>query len=118
MIEAIKAVIDRWREEKAVEALTDRDLSDLGMTRDQVLHFLRMPAHTPERVLAMGKVFGLSEGTLKRDHSEWMDLVEVCAMCRDGGACALLLEKGDLANPRDAAFCPNHQSFERHWQAA
>lgn len=118
MIEVIKAIIDRWKEEQAVNALTDRDLKDLGMTRDQVLHFLRMPADIPERVLAMGRVFGLTEGNLKKNHSEWLDMVETCAACPDRGACALVLQKGEMANPRDATFCPNLPTFERHWQTA
>lgn len=118
MIEALKAMIERHREAKAVEALTERDLADLGMTRSQVLHFMQMPPDTPDRVLAMARVFGLSEGEMKRNHSEWLDAVEVCAACQDRGACALVLSKGDLANPRDAAFCPNHQTFQQHWNAA
>ncbi len=118
MLQAIRALIHRRREEKAVEALSDRDLADLGMSRAQVLHFLHMPADTPERLLAMARIFGLTEGEVKRDHGEWLDLVESCAACQDRAACALLLAKGTLANPRDAEFCPNRESFEAHWQAA
>ena len=118
MLEVIRQMIDRWREEKAVAALGARDLAELGMTRDQVLTLIRMPTDTPQRVVAMGRVFGLSEGALKKDRSQWLNMVECCAECRDRGACALLLQKGTLANPRDAAFCPNHPSFEAHWGKA
>lgn len=118
MLHAIKALISRRRQEKAVEALSAADLADLGMTRDTVLHFLRMPADAPDRVLAMGRVFGLSEGGLKQNRSDWLDMVETCAACPDRAACALVLSKGALANPRDAAFCPNTARFTAHWAAA
>ena len=36
MLERIRALVDRWRELKEIDALTDRDLDDLGMTRAQV----------------------------------------------------------------------------------
>jgi hypothetical protein len=118
MFQSIRTMIDRYRETRALDALTERDLADLGMSREQVAHFIRMPADTPDRVVAMARIFGLSEGEVKRDHGEWIDLVGVCAECADRGACGVLLGKGDLANPRDATFCPNHKTFEQHWQAA
>lgn len=118
MLHAIKALISRRRQEKAVEALSAADLADLGMTRDTVLHFLRMPADAPDRVLAMGHVFGLSEGGLKQNRSDWLDMVETCAACPDRAACALVLSKGALANPRDAGFCLNKDRFAAHWAAA
>jgi hypothetical protein len=79
MFQPIRTMIDRYRETRALDALTDRDLADLGMSREQVAHFIRMPADTPDRVVAMARIFGLSEGEIKRDHGEWIDLVEVCA---------------------------------------
>lgn len=118
MLEVIRQMIDRWREEKAVSALGARDLAELGMTRDQVLRFIRMPADTPQRVLSMGRLFGLTAQDLKHDPATWRDLIETCATCPDRASCALLLQKGTLAHPKDATFCPNHPSFEAHWARA
>lgn len=118
MFKAFKAAMDRYQEARALDALTERDLADLGVSREQLAHFIRMPEDTPDRVLAMAHVFGLSSGEVKRDHGEWLDLVEVCAECPDRVACGHLLDKGDLANPRDATFCPNHKTFEQHWRAS
>lgn len=111
MFHAIRTLFDRRREARAVEALTERDLADLGMTKTQVLHFLRMPSDTPARVVAMGKIFGRKESSLKQDEAQWIKLVETCADCHDRKACALVLAKAAEATPCDAWFCPNCRRF-------
>ncbi|WP_435259974.1 DUF6455 family protein [Thioclava sp. FR2] len=118
MLQSVRNFIERWRDAKAVEAMSERELAELGMRRDQVLNFLRMPPDTPDRVVAMARVFGLTAGEVKADHAEWLDLLETCSQCGDRGACALTLSKGDLAGPRDAEYCPNKSAFESHWLKA
>ncbi|WP_158569352.1 DUF1127 domain-containing protein [Pseudotabrizicola alkalilacus] len=113
-----RTLFNRQHRRAEVDALTDRDLSDLGLSRDQLRHFAQMPADVPERVVAMGAVFGLSEGALRRHHGTWSELLDVCSTCPDRGACALVLAKAQLANPRDAAFCPNRHNFSGFWSAA
>ena len=44
MFDRIKTLMTRWQDAKEIDALSERDLDDLGMTRDQVLAFSRMPA--------------------------------------------------------------------------
>lgn len=111
MFERIRALIDRLHEVQEVNALSDRDLDDLGMTREQVLAFLRMPRDISQRVSAMGKIFGLSETDLKRDHALWVELLSTCGHCADRGACARLLEKGTEAKAAEASFCGNRGAF-------
>ena len=111
MFDRIKTLLQRWHEIKEIEALTDRDLDDLGMSRQQVLDFARMPADITERVIAMGRIFGVPREELERDHDQWVDLLSVCGHCADRGACALVLAKGDIARPADAGFCLNRDTF-------
>lgn len=111
MFERIRNLIDRLHEVHEVNALSDRDLDDLGMSRDQVLGFLKMPRDISERVTAMGQIFGVSEVELKRDHAQWVDLLTVCGHCADRAACAHVLAKGTAAVPSDAQFCGNRTSF-------
>ena len=61
MFERIKALMERWHETKEINELSDRDLSDLGMSREQVQAFSRMPRDIADRVKHMAAVFGLSE---------------------------------------------------------
>lgn len=112
MFNRIKALIERWNEVREVDALTDRDLDDLGLTRVQVESFVRMPHDVPDRVLAMAAIFGLHEDEVKANHGEWLELLETCGGCQDRGACALVLERGELSRPADCHFCLNRGCFE------
>ncbi|MDZ4087777.1 MAG: DUF6455 family protein [Tabrizicola sp.] len=111
MFARIRALIDRLHDVQEVNSLSDRDLADLGMTRDQVLDFLRMPRDINDRVTAMGAIFGLPETELKRDHGLWVEILSTCGHCADRGACARLLAKGDQAQPTEATFCGNREAF-------
>lgn len=112
MFNRIKALLDRWHEVREVSALTDRDLTDLGMSRAQVEAFVRMPHDVPDRVIAMARIFGLDEAEVKANHAEWQDLLEVCGTCHDRGACKLVLERGELSRPQECSFCLNAHTFE------
>jgi hypothetical protein len=111
MFDRIKALLQRWQEVKEIEALTDRDLDDLGMSRDQIRAFAAMPRDVADRVSAMGAIFGIPAAELRRDHAQWLDLLETCGHCGDRGACAVALAQGDLTHPRDCGFCPNRAAF-------
>ncbi|MEZ5756297.1 MAG: DUF1127 domain-containing protein [Paracoccaceae bacterium] len=107
MLTRLRALLDRWHQLKAVEALTDRDLDDLGMTRAQVIAFATMPADVPDRVARMAAIFAIPEADLKANYADYLELLGTCAHCADRAACSLLLHKGDIARPQDATFCPN-----------
>lgn len=111
MFDRIRALIHRLHEVQEVNALSDRDLDDLGMTRQQVLAFLDMPRDISERVTAMGAIFGLSETELKRDHGLWVEILSTCGHCADRSACTRLLARGDHAQKSEATFCGNRDAF-------
>lgn len=111
MFHRIRNLIDRLHAVQEVNALSNQDLDDIGMSREQVLDFLNMPRDINERIIAMGRIFGISELELKRDHLQWVDLLTVCGHCADRGACARVLSKGDAARPSEAHFCGNRASF-------
>lgn len=111
MFERIRALIAHWQELKEIDAMSDRDLDDLGMSREQVRAFALMPADVPDRVAAMGRIFGLPEAELKRDHAMWIELLETCGHCSDRGACGLALAQGTLTRAADCGFCRNRGNF-------
>jgi hypothetical protein len=112
MFDRIKTLVDRWRDANEVASLTDRDLADLGMTRDQVEAFVRMPQDVPDRVTAMAAIFGLSEDQIKADHDGYTDLLYTCGQCKDRAACRQVLDRAATARPTDAPFCLNKTAFE------
>lgn len=111
MFERIKALLHRWQDLAEVDRLTDREIDDLGVTRDQLRALVSLPGDVPQRVKAMASLFGLAETDLTSDHGTWLDLLESCGQCRDRGACALVLEREGLSRPQDADFCPNAAAF-------
>jgi uncharacterized protein YjiS (DUF1127 family) len=112
MLNRIRALIHRLQEAVEIEALTDRDLDDLGMSRAQLRDFLQMPQDITERVTAMGAIFGVPEAALRRDHAQWVELLSTCGHCADRGACAKVLANGSSANQSDAPFCGNRHAFD------
>ena len=106
MLTRLRAVLDRHAQLKTVEALTDRDLDDLGMTRSQIAAFVLMPSDVPDRVARMAALFGIPESELKANHADYLERLGTCAHCTERSACAHLLHRAD-ARPQDASFCPN-----------
>ena len=111
MYDQIKAMISRWHALRDVNRLTDRELEDLGMTRAQVLHFVRMPSDVPDRVAAMAQIFKLSPEDVKANHGRYLDLLDTCGTCGHRRACKLVLGQGDTARATDVGFCPNAPEF-------
>lgn len=111
MFDRIRSLIHRLHEVTEADALSDRDLTDLGISRDQLLAFLRMPQDITERVTAMAAIFGVPEADLKRDYPQWIDLLTTCGHCADRGACRKVLDKGTTARPEEASFCGNRAVF-------
>lgn len=113
MLTRIRALIDRWHQIKSLDALTDRDLSDLGMSRAQVEAFIRMPADVPDRVAKMAAIFGIPAADIRANHADYLEILGTCGQCRDRAACGHLLSRADVARPEEAGFCPNAPSFRR-----
>ena len=91
MFDRIRNFLHHLHEVQHVNALSDRDFADLGLSRHQVLDFLRMPRDISERVIAMGKVLGVPEEDLKRDYEQWVELLTICCHCTDRAICASTL---------------------------
>lgn len=107
MLNQIRRFLDRLDQLKQVEALSDHDLYDLGMTRAQVTAFATMPADVPDRVTAMAAIFGIPADELKANRADYLELLGTCADCRQRSKCARLLNDANRAQPAEADFCPN-----------
>jgi hypothetical protein len=111
MFDRFRWLLQRIADIHKVEAMTDRDLDDLDLTRAQLHDFLRMPKDISQRATAMGAVFGLPEAELRRDHDTSVDLLSTCGPCAERGEWARVLALGDLAHPDQADFCDNRFAF-------
>lgn len=118
MLERIKALVARWHELQEVEALSDRELGDLGMSRQQVRAFVRMPQDVPDRLAHMAAIFGLGADELQANHAAYVEALETCGTCASRSACTRVLGQGAAARPCDCGFCPNAPTFEALTEAA
>ncbi|MGV8986500.1 MAG: DUF1127 domain-containing protein [Cypionkella sp.] len=111
MFERIKALMQRWQDVKEIDALTDRDLDDLGMSRAQVQNFARLPRDVTDRVKHMAKIFGLSDAELHKNHEAYLELLSTCGTCRNRTHCSPILAHADTATPAEASFCLNAKAL-------
>lgn len=111
MFDRIKSFLDHWHEVREAENLSDRDLADIGLSRDQLRHFLEMPEDVEDRVTRMAAVFGLTPDEIRANHAGWVELLEVCGGCTERRACGRVLDQGDAARAEDCNFCRNRASF-------
>ena len=84
MLARIRALIDRWQQLKTLDALTDRDLADLGMSRAQVEAFIRMPPDVPDRVARMAAI-GTKPAKTMMEWLEFFERFDVEKYGSDGG---------------------------------
>jgi uncharacterized protein YjiS (DUF1127 family) len=115
MFERFHQMIDRWRDQSWLENLDDRDLADLGVSRDQAMHLARLPADVPGRMQAMAAIFGVDAATLQQDRPTLTEISETCATCGDTRACRRTLDRARVLDgsitAADCGFCPNAGSF-------
>lgn len=107
MLDRIRNLIARHRSLAEVRMLSDRDLSDLGISRDQAINLAAIPPAVPARLLTMAAFFGRPRADLTRDRGTWDQMLTTCQGCGELSACRRLLARADTADVTEAAFCPN-----------
>jgi hypothetical protein len=115
MFAGFQRMLGRWRDQSWLENMDDRDLADLGVSRDQALHLARLPAAVPGRMQAMAAIFGLDAATLQHDRASLVEMTEACATCGETRACGRTLDRARALDgsisAADCGFCPNSGSF-------
>ena len=110
MLERLREMLDQWRRVDEIERLSDRDLSELGMGREDLIALARMPGDVRDRVLAMAALHGLSADQVMRDRAEYLGFYQTCGNCHERGHCAEVLASG-AAGAEDCGFCPNAADY-------
>jgi hypothetical protein len=110
MFERIKKIATLWTEEAEIMALTQRDLDELDVTRDQLLRLARMPANLSDRVAAMAAIFGVNAADLQFPRADYVAILDNCNACHALKHCAHVLADPS-AKPADCSFCPNAEAF-------
>lgn len=114
MFERIRHLMKKYRDLSEIADLSDRELADLGVSRDQAMSLASIPEGVAGRVVAMAQVFGLSQDDLMRNRGEWADLIETCNGCTTRSECRSFMAAGRPGGPAAVDFCPNRANFESH----
>ena len=105
-------LMDRMARRKRLSTaqnMTDRDLSDLGVTRAQLLNFVKMPDDVLDRMGKMADVFGADLRKIQNHRESYLDAVEACHSCDAQKICRKTLAAQGPNRPKseDIDFCPN-----------
>ncbi|MDN5788013.1 DUF6455 family protein [Pseudorhodobacter sp.] len=113
MFEKLKARLARKSLLEEVGTMPDRDLSDLGVSREQLANMVRIPDAVPDRMEKMADRFGADFTRLQRARDSYLDAVEECHHCGATKACgkALARSGADQATPEELDFCPNAELY-------
>lgn len=100
----MSAFLDTLRRIAVPEALSDEDLADLGLNRDDYRILVKGGPGARNRLVAMARTFGLSEADIDKHRGVALDLAEACATCGEARTCQKAIEgRGELPVDR----CPN-----------
>lgn len=111
VIERLRGIARCHRDLRELDRLSERELTDLGVTRDQAKALAALPDDIPGRVEAMGRVFWLDEVALHRDRNAWTEMLETCARCGAVPACQRLMTENHQSASAAREFCPNAAGF-------
>ncbi len=111
MFERMKALRARLRELSEIDEMTEHDLVDLGLSREQMKALITIPRDVADRVARMAEIFGVDPRDLTADRSGYVDILCNCADCKARVECAHEMAKGEDADPENCGFCVNAGSF-------
>jgi uncharacterized protein YjiS (DUF1127 family) len=111
-VEAIETQHRRRVLEPQLNALDERAISDIGITRDQIPAIAAADPGAPQLLRHMMERLGVASAPLLRDASLRREMEWNCVACSNRGQCRRWLKS---AKPTDAyrSFCPNVTGLDR-----
>ena len=112
MFERIRKWQDESRQRSKIAQLSDFELRDLAMSRDDLESMVGIGPEVNQRQMTMAHRHGLGEQDLRRHPQDLVASTRACAHCGHIGECARFLAS-DAPVAASAAFCPNHVLYEQ-----
>jgi uncharacterized protein YjiS (DUF1127 family) len=106
MFDRLRDFLRTLRTLDEIDAMSDRDLADIGFSRAEMVELATMSAEVPARMARMAALFGLSEAELRADRASYVEAVEVCAHCGAAHRCTREIAEG-TATAETVDYCPN-----------
>lgn len=90
------------------EAVSDRDLSDMGLSRMDLRILQSGLPGARQRVEAMAAQFGLTPADIDADRGTALEVAEACAQCGQAKACMRAMRDD---TPLPESGCPNVSTY-------
>lgn len=105
-----------WQQRRAMvrelRAMGDRELAELGLTRNQIALFAEQYPGASSRLGRMVARLGLRRQEAALSHLVRNDLYRTCVMCTVQRKCDHWLDATDVDTAHAPNFCPNARTFE------
>ncbi|MFN3643927.1 MAG: DUF1127 domain-containing protein [Gemmobacter sp.] len=106
MLDRLRNLIGARRARDEIDAMSDRDIADIGLSRSEMTEFARMSAAIPARMTRMASLFGVTGAGVAADRPTYLEALGRCARCSAARTCARAFAEGS-ATPSAVGFCPN-----------
>lgn len=106
MMEWLKQKQEHHRQQAEIKALSESDLNDIDLSRDELLSVVAAPEAVLQRQTAMAARFGLNEGEMNKHRHDMVVAVVACTHCGSTRECGRYLA-GQAGSEAAADFCPN-----------
>lgn len=112
MFERIKKWQAQTREFAKINRMSDVDLHDMGVSRNELQSIVGIGAEVDTRQMAMAHRHGLDSFDLRRHPQDLIASNQACAKCGHVGECASYLAS-DAPAVDSATFCPNYELYQQ-----
>ena len=99
------------RNRQEVAALDERELNDIGVTREALEYLIEVDPAVYGRMNRMAVLHGLTPRDLQVDRADFTHLAHTCDHCSAKRRCDQTLGKEETS-VADTGFCPNHGAYE------
>ncbi|MCL7466149.1 DUF6455 family protein [Phaeovulum sp. NW3] len=112
MFERIKKWQEKTRDLAEIRMISDVDLNDMGVSRNELRSIVGFGAEVDTRQMAMAERHGLDSYCLRRHPQDLIASNKACAECGHVEECASYLAS-DVPAEASARFCPNYELYQQ-----
>lgn len=110
MFDILSRALERRRRHREVDAIDERGLDELGLSRGELHTLVDAPATVIARLSEMAFRHGLDDAKLARSAHDYAQMVDACEHCAATRECRSFLSD-PAADVAAAGFCPNRAVY-------
>jgi cytochrome c553 len=96
---------------QVVPGMTARDLSDIALSRADMLALITAPPQLADRVASMAAAFGVTDEMISQDRRVHTEILTACATCPHGDRCDYTFAMDLPIIQADLQDCPNRAIY-------